>query len=119
MSENGGQPQFSDSSGPSWADHVNSCIPNQLNKKVLEVVLEKDIKGPFNVSESECARLLQKLGLDLRPGVEVEGVQLCPNGRGVILITLKDELEIQNYIRYDVIEVTETGIRATLVKQSG
>ena len=46
---------------------------------VLEVVLEKESRGSFAVSDAECAKFLGKLGLDLRPGVEVEGVQIFPN----------------------------------------
>ena len=119
MSDHGGQPQISDPGGTSWAKHVGDCVPNQLNKNILEVILEKDNRGPFNVSESECAKLIERLGINLLPGGEVEGVQLCPNGRGIILITLKDHIESEKYCRYDVFEVSKSGIRATLVKQSG
>ena len=98
-SDNGGQPSGSDPGGGSWAKHVSDCVPNQLNRNILEVILEKDNRGPFNVSENECAKLMEKLGLDLRPGAEVEEVQLCPNGRGIILITLKDKVDIEKYCR--------------------
>ena len=36
---------------------------------MLEIVLEKDIRGSFNVSEDDCSRVMRKLGLDPRPGV--------------------------------------------------
>ena len=68
---------------------------------------------------SDCATLLKKLGLDLRPGVHMEGVQVCPNGRGVILVTLKDDVQPENFCRYDVLQVTDTGIRSVLVKPGG
>ena len=51
--------------------------------------------------------------------VNVDGVQICPNGRGVIFLTLKPNLDIGRYCRYDVIEVTSTGIRAINVKPAG
>ena len=70
--------------------------------------LVKDSGGAFVVSDSECARLLGKLGLDLRPGVHMEGVQVCPNGRGVILITLKDNIKPESFCRYDVLQVSDT-----------
>ena len=54
---------------------------------MLEIVLEKDAKGSFNVSEDDCAKVMSKLGLDPRPGIHVESVQICPNGKGVLLIT--------------------------------
>ena len=79
---------------------------------MLEIVLEKDVRGAFNVSEVDCARVMRKLGLDSRPGVHVESVQICPNGRVVLLITLKKEVPIEMFCRYDVFEVTQSGIRA-------
>ena len=123
MSANtGGKPRGlggTEGGGKSWAQLLGSSIPSSLNKNILEVVLEKDERGAFMVSDTDCARMMRKLGLDLRPGVHVEGVLLCPNGRGVILITLKDNVQIENFCRYDVLQVTESGIRSTLVKPAG
>ena len=34
-----------------------------MKKNVLEVVLEKDKKGSFSVTESECVHFMQKLGI--------------------------------------------------------
>ena len=65
----------------SYAYSLSSNLPAMWNKNVLEIVLEKDIKGSFVVSESDCARVLGKLKLDPRPGVHVESIQTCPNGR--------------------------------------
>ena len=59
------------------------------------MILDKDERGPFIVSDFDCARLMRKLNLDQRPGIHVEGVQICPNGRGVILITLKKEVKVK------------------------
>ena len=98
---------------------MGSSLPTSLNKNILEVVLDKDERGAFMVSEDDVARLLRKLGLDPRPGVQVEGVQICPTGRGVILITLKHDVRVENFCRYDVLEVTESGIRSTMVKPAG
>ena len=76
--------------GPkSYASLLSSNLPAVWNKNVLEIILEKDVRGSFNVSEEDCAKVMGKLGLDSRPGVHVESVQICPNGRGVLLITLK------------------------------
>ena len=78
----------------SWAAVLGRNLAPSLNKNVLEVVLEKDIRGSFTVTETECTNLLRRLGLDSRAGVHIEGCQICPNGRGVIFITLKKEVEI-------------------------
>ena len=56
-----------------WAEHLGK-------KCVLELVLAKDEKGPFSVSEDDCARLMRKIGLNLGAGSVVEGVQICPSG---------------------------------------
>ena len=94
-----------------WAELLGSSLPSSLNKNILEVVLEKNERGAFLVGEEDCARMMKKLGLDQRPGVQVECVQICPNGRGVIFITLKDDVRVENFCRYDVLEITESGIR--------
>ena len=103
----------------SFAAVLGGNLPKRDDKNVLEVVLEKEERGSFSVTETECVRLIRKLGLDVRPGVQVEGVQLCPQGRGVIFITLKDCIEISRFCRHDVVQVTETGIRAIMVKAAG
>ena len=103
----------------SWAARLGTAIPATLTKNILEVVLEKDEKGAFVVSEEDCARLLRRLGLDPRPGAQVEGVQICPSGRGVIFITLKDGVQVENFCRYDVFELTENGVRSIMVKPAG
>ena len=50
----------------------------------------------------------------MRPGYQIEGVQICPNGRGVIFITLKKEVDISKFCRYDIIDMTSTGIRSII-----
>ena len=102
----------------SWAQKLGSSLPSNWDKNVLEVVLQKEGRGAFVVTDEECARFMRKLGLD-PPGLYVEAVQICPNGRGVILITLKKEVPIEKFCRYDVIEITSSGTRAVMVKPTG
>ena len=103
----------------SWASVLGRNIAPSLNKNVLEVLLEKDYRGGFTVSDLECSNLLRKIGLDTRPGVEMEEVQICPNGRGVIIITLKTGVDIGKFCRHDVMDVTPSGTRAVHVKPAG
>ena len=77
----------------SYAQVLGSTLPTRLNKNVLEIVLDKDTRGAFNVSDQECFKVMKKIGIDPLPGAQVEGVQICPNGRGVILITLKEGVQ--------------------------
>ena len=63
--------------------------------------------------------MMDKIGIDHRPGAQVEGVQICPNGRGVIYITMKKNIDLHQFCRYDAFEVTSTGVRSTIVKPVG
>ena len=103
----------------SWASALGGSLPNRNYNNVLEVVLEKEARGSFTVTEKECAHMMGKLGLDARPGVHVEAAQICPQGRGVIFITLRKELDPTRFCRHEVFEVTESGIRAVHVKPAG
>ena len=75
-------------SGKSWAQLLGSTLPSSMNKNILEVILEKEQRGAFSVSEQDCARFMRRIGLDQHPGGQLECVQICPNGRVVIFITL-------------------------------
>ena len=103
----------------SWAQMLGNSLPTRLNKNILEIVLDKDERGAFNVSDEECVRVMKKIGLTTIPGIQVESVQICPNGRGIILITLKEGIPLDPFCRYDVFEVTASGIRAVNVKPAG
>ena len=82
----------------SWAAVLGSSLPRYEDKNVLEVVLERDTRGSFVVSDTDCLNLIRRLGLDTRPGIHIDGVQNCPNGRGVIYLSLKKEVEISKYV---------------------
>ena len=105
--------------GRTWAQLLGSSLSPGLEKNVLEVMLDKDNRGGFVVSDVECVKMMAKLGIDTRPGVHAETVQICPNGRGVILITMKKDIDLQQFCRYDAFEVTSSGIRSTMVKPVG
>ena len=49
----------------------------------------------------------------------MEAIQICPTGRGVILITFKQGVNLEQFSRYDVLQVTRSGIRAVHVKPAG
>ena len=100
----------------SWAKVLSKSLPTSWKKNVLEILLEKDEKGSFNVSQEDCARLMMKIGIDPRCSTQVEEVQICPNGRGRIFVTLRKDVIIDQFCRYDIIEVTQSGIRAVNIK---
>ena len=103
----------------SWVQVVGGSLPSSWKKNILEIVLEKDERGAFYVSDTECSHLLTKLGIDPRPGSMVEAIQICPTGRGVILITFKQGVNLEQFSRYDVLQVTRSGVRAVHVKPAG
>ena len=55
----------------SYASVLESSLKPKSDKNVLEVVLEKEVRGPFIVKDQECANMMRKMGLDQRPGYEV------------------------------------------------
>ena len=103
----------------SWAERLGSSLPPGLEQNILEVVLDKEKKGPFAVTEEECVRMMTKLGIDMRPGMQVEGVQICPSGRGIILITMCKGVDLNQFSRYEAMEVTSSGIWSSMVKPAG
>ena len=103
----------------SWAEHLGSSLSPGLEQNILEVVLDKEKRGPFAVSEEECVRMMTKLGIDVRPGGQVEGVQICPSGRGIIFITMCKEVDLSQFCRYEALEVTSSGIWSSRVKPAG
>ena len=61
--------------------------------------------------------MLTKIGVNLAS--DVEAVQICPNGRGVIYVTLKNNTPMDNFICHDVIEVNNTGLKVIHIKSAG
>ena len=76
------------------------------------------MKGSFDASDEEVARVLGKLGVDLRPSVHIEGVQICPMGKNVIHVTLNKNVEIEKFCNKDLFEVKK-GVRISQIRASG
>ena len=88
--------QSSDGGSHSWASLSSKGSHLRLNKNVMEILLEKDVRGAFSVNESEAARVIQKLGVDIQSHAEM--VQICPLGRNVIQVTLKQNVDMSKFI---------------------
>ena len=69
MAENVTGPGPGNKSGfrKSWAQLVGSTLPSSWKKNILKIVLEKDERGPFSVSDTVCSHLMFKLGLSAHP----------------------------------------------------
>ena len=48
----------------SWASILSKSLSPSLSKNVIEVVLEKDVRGGFSVSDSDCAQLISNIGIN-------------------------------------------------------
>ena len=104
------------SDGPSWASQAAKGSLQKLSKNVMEIFLEKDVKGVFTASDSETARVLQKLGVDVSSHIEM--VQICPLRKNVIQVTLKDDMNIDRFVNKEAFEV-KAGVRVSHVRAAG
>ena len=100
----------------SWASQAAKGSFKKLSKNVMEIFLEKDVKGVFDASDSETARVLQKLGVDVSSHVEM--VQICPLGKNVIQVTLKDDISVDRFANKEAFEI-KAGVRVSHVKAAG
>ena len=72
---------------------INKSIRD--SKNVLEVRLEKTEGARFNLTLVEIEGLLNKLGIDR---THFEGVSACPEGKGVVYITLHPSVDISRFL---------------------
>ena len=101
----------------SWASKAVESI-SKNDRNVMDIMLEKDTKGAFALSDVEVARVLQKLGADMRPGVHIEGVQICPMGKNVIQVMLNKKVDIDHFSKKELFEV-KSGVRISEIRKSG
>ena len=104
------------SDGQSWASHAERASLRRLEKNVMEIILEKDVRGVFDVNDNEVAKLLQKLGVSLQSQVEM--VQICPLGRNTIQVTLKNNVSMDKFFNRESFEV-KAGVRVSHVRAAG
>ena len=93
----------------SWASKAVESI-SKNDRNVMDIMLEKDTKGVFELSDVEVARVLQKLGADMRPGVHIEGVEIFPMGKNVIQVMLNKKVDIDHFSKKELFEV-KSGVR--------
>ena len=85
-------------------------------KNVLEVRLERSDGARFNLSMVETEGLLQKLGID---GTHFEGVSSCPEGKGVVYITLHPSVNINRFLYKNEAYVLKEGIQTSVIRPAG
>ena len=86
--------------GPGTTSYVSiASINNSVRdeKNVLEIRLEKSENARLNLSMEETERLLVKLGID---SSHFLGVSSCPEGKGVVFITLHPSVDIKRFLTH-------------------
>ena len=87
------------------------------NKNLLEIRLDRsDNSVSFNLSQSELDHLLTRLGIDSSHFV---GVSSCPEGKGVVYVTLHPSVNIQRFLNKNESFELKQGIRTGFIRPAG
>ena len=93
---------------------INKSIRD--DKNVLEVRLERSEGARFNLSMVEQEGLLKKLGID---GNHFTGVSSCPEGKGVVYITLHPSVNITRFLYKNEAYVLKEGVQTSVIRPAG
>ena len=93
---------------------INTSVRD--TKNILEVRLERSENAKFNLSMSETESLLVKLGID---SSHFLGVSSCPEGKGVVYITLHSSVNISRFLSRPESYILKEGIRTAGIFQAG
>ena len=86
------------------------------NKNVLEVRLEKSENARFYLNHIETEGLLTKLGID---SSHFTGVSSCPEGKGVVYITLHPSVNINRFLHKNEAYVLKEGVQTSIIRPAG
>ena len=87
------------------------------NKNLLEIRLERaDFNVSYNLSQEECDHLLMRLGIDHSHFI---GVSCCPEGKGVIYVTLHPQVNIQRFLHKNECFEIKRGLRTSIIRPAG
>ena len=97
-----------------------SAIISSLNtsvrdkKNLLEIRLERnDLNVNFNLTQGELDHLLTRLGID---SSHFLGVSCCPEGRGVVYVTLHPSVNIHRFLNISECFTLKEGIRTGIIR---
>ena len=115
----GGGPGNNTSSAESRGTYAGIASINTStrdNKNVLEIRLEKTESAKFNLSVVEIESLLKKLGIDTS---HFHGVSSCPEGKGVIFVTLHPGVNISRFLAKQECYILKEGVKTTRIMKAG
>ena len=85
---------------PSYVGIASLNTSVRDKKNLLEIRLERsDYNVNFNLTLVELDHLLRRLGID---GSHFTGVSCCPEGKGVVYVTLHPSVRIQRFLRREI-----------------
>ena len=93
---------------------INTSVRDKKN--VLEVRLERTEDAKFNLSTTETESLLVKLGID---SSHFLGVSCCPEGKGVVYITLHPSVNITRFLYKQESYILKEGVQTTVIRPAG
>ena len=94
---------------------LNTSVRDKKN--LLEIRLDRsDFNVNFNLSQGELDHLLTRLGIDASHFV---GVSCCPEGKGVVYVTLHPTVNIQRFLNKNECFVLKEGIRTGIIRPAG
>ena len=93
---------------------INTSVRD--NKSILEIRLEKQQGASFNLTMKEIETLLTRLGI---ADSHFDGVSACPEGKPVVLITMKPNVDINKFLYKNESYIVKEGIRTTTIRQAG
>ena len=94
---------------------LNTSVRDKKN--LLEIRLERnDVSVNFNLNQAELDHLLTRLGID---GSHFTGVSCCPEGRGVVYVTLHPTVNIQRFLNKNECFVLKEGVRTGIIRPAG
>ena len=90
---------------------VNLKRSERLKRNVLEISVES--QGYFKLEEDDVAKLMTRLGIDLK--THAEGYQICPGNSRKIMIWLKDHVDITKFCKDESFRINEN-VRTGLIR---
>ena len=94
---------------------LNTSVRDKKN--LLEIRLERnDVGVNFNLNQTELDFLLTRLGID---SSHFTGVSCCPEGKGVVYVTLHPTVNIQRFLCKSECFVLKPGIRTGIIRPAG
>ena len=94
---------------------LNTSVRDKKN--LLEIRLDRsDFNVNFNLSQGELDHLLTRLGID---SSHFSGVSCCPEGKGVVFVTLHPSVNIQRFLNKRECFVLKEGIRTGIIRPAG